>query len=259
VSEAQVIREDREGVATLLLNRPKVHNALSPSTFVELRRHLESLAEEVETVGCVIIRGAGSSFSAGNDLKAIERGEQAPSPTYQSETIGAIDTLPQPVLASVRGYCLTGALELVLACDLLVVSETAQFADTHAKWGMAPDSGMSQRLPRRVGGPVAREMMFAGRTLAGAECVTLGLANYCVPDSELEQATWDLAQRCLGNSWWSLRTSKRLLRASEELPLSKGLELERQGIHLAPDASHRIAAFSKGRRDVTPPRSPSDV
>jgi enoyl-CoA hydratase/carnithine racemase len=140
-----VLRSDDGGIATLTLNRPDALNALSPSLFVELRAHIDALAGETERVGCVILRGAGRSFSAGNDLKAIQAGERAPSRTFQAETLEAMEALPQPVIASVRGHCYTGALELVLACDLLVAAESARFADTHGKWAMTPTWGMSQR------------------------------------------------------------------------------------------------------------------
>ena len=130
-----VTRTDDDGVAILTLNRPEALNALSPNLFVELRSHIESLAKETDSIGCVILRGEGRSFSAGNDLKAIQAGETAPSRHYQAETLELIENLPQPVIASVQGHCYTGSLELAIACDLLIASESAKFADTHGKWG----------------------------------------------------------------------------------------------------------------------------
>ena len=82
-----VKREDRDGIAILSLNRPEALNALSPMLFVELRQHIDNISTEQEKVGCVILRGEGRSFSAGNDLKAIQSGEKAPSPHYQAETL----------------------------------------------------------------------------------------------------------------------------------------------------------------------------
>ena len=152
--EPLVIREDRDGLAILTLNRPEALNALSPGLFVELRQHIDQLAQQTDSIGCVMLCGKGRSFSAGNDLKAIQSGEVAPSRHFQAETLDAIEQLPQPVIAAVQGHCYTGSLELALACDLLVAAESAKFADTHGKWGMSPTWGMSQRLPRRgVGKP----------------------------------------------------------------------------------------------------------
>ena len=90
-----ILRSDENGIATLTLNRPEALNALSPKLFVELRNHIENIASETESVGCVILRGEGRSFSAGNDLRAIQSGERAPSPHYQAETLDMIENLPQ--------------------------------------------------------------------------------------------------------------------------------------------------------------------
>ena len=164
-----VLRENVDGIAILTLNRPEALNALSPSLFVELQEHVTSLALETEEIGCVILRGEGRSFSAGNDLKAMQAGEKAPYPMYQAEVVEMIEDLPQPVIAEVQGHCYTGALELVLACDLLICGESAKFADTHGKWGLTPIWGMSQRLPRRIGVLNAKEMMYTGRVVSGEE------------------------------------------------------------------------------------------
>lgn len=106
----QVLRDDSDGLAVLTLNRPDALNALSPSLFVELREHVDAIADATDTVGCVILAGAGRSFSAGNDLKAIQAGERAPGPHFQAETLEAIERLPQPVIAAVQGHCYTGSL-----------------------------------------------------------------------------------------------------------------------------------------------------
>ena len=112
---ALVKRKDAEGIAILSLNRPEALNALSPSLFVELRQHIDNIAAQIADIGCVILRGEGRSFSAGNDLKAIQSGEKSPSPHFQAETLDAIERLPQPVIASVQGHCYTGSLELALS------------------------------------------------------------------------------------------------------------------------------------------------
>ena len=168
-----VSRSDDSGIAILSLNRPDMLNALSPSLFNELRAHIDAIAEQTEAVGCVILRGEGRSFSAGNDLKAIQSGEKPPSAHFQAETLDAIERLPQPVIAAVQGHCYTGALELAIACDLLIAADNARFCDTHGKWGMSPTWGMSQRLPRRVGLLAAKEMMFSGRVIGGEEAVAM--------------------------------------------------------------------------------------
>ena len=239
-----VLRADADGVATLTLNRPEALNALSPNLFVELRAHIDAIAAQTETVGCVVLRGAGRSFSAGNDIRAIQAGERAPSAHFQAETLEAIEALPQPVIASVQGHCLTGALELVLACDLCVAADSARFADTHGRWGMTPTWGMSQRLWRRIGLLNARQMMFTGKPVTGAQALTLGLVNACVADAELEQATAELAASIVANSWHTLRADKRLVNEGQQYTLAEGLAFERKTSPGAgPDMAERLKAF----------------
>jgi len=208
------------------LNRPDALNALSPSLFIELREHLEIINAQSEETGCVILRGAGRSFSAGNDLKAIQSGETAPSRHFQAETIELLENLPQPVIASVQGHCYTGSLELAIACDLLISSDSAKFADTHGKWGMTPLWGMSQRLPRRIGPIRAKEMMYTGRIVTGSEAVEIGLANECVSDDALIDRTIEIARQIVGNSWHTLRADKMLVNKGMNLPLGEALVYE---------------------------------
>jgi enoyl-CoA hydratase len=239
-----VLRSDTDGIATVTLNRPEALNSLSPSLFVELRGHLESIAAAPDEVGAVILRGEGRSFSAGNDIKAIQAGDRAPSATYQAETLDFIESMPQPVIASVQGHCYTGALELVLACDLLVAAESARFADTHGKWSMTPTWGMSQRLPRRIGPVRAKQLMFTGTPISGTQAVEMGLANLCVPDDQLESATNDLARTIVANSWHTLRADKRLVNQGQRYTLADALAFERKTSPGAgPDMADRLKSF----------------
>ncbi len=244
MSAGLVLREDSAGVTVLTLNRPETLNALSPSLFVELRAHIDVIAGQVDTVGCVVLRGAGRSCSAGNDIKAIQAGDRAPTPHFQAETLEAIEALPQPVIASVHGHCYTGALELVLACDLCLCAESARFADTHGRWSMTPTWGMSQRLPRRIGPLKAKEMMLTGRVVMGVEAAAIGLVNACVVEDQLEAATQELAKTVALNSWHTIRADKRLVNEGQRYTLAEGLAFERRTSPGAgPDMAERLRAF----------------
>lgn len=241
-----VTRRDVDGVAIVSLNRPDTLNALSPNMFVELREHIDNIAADTDNIGCMILRGEGRSFSAGNDLKAIQAGERAPSAHFQAETLDAIERLPQPVIAAVQGHCYTGSLELAIACDLMIAAESAKFADTHGKWGMSPTWGMSQRLPRRIGLLAAKEMMFSGRIVSGQQAAAMGLANTCVADENLDTAAMDMAKTFLANSWFTLRTDKMLINGGLQHNLAEGLAFERKNSPGAgPDMADRLAGFSK--------------
>lgn len=242
-----VLREDDAGLCILTLNRPETLNALSPNLFRELRAHIDAIAAAPDTVGCVLLCGEGRSFSAGNDLKAIQAGEVAPSRHFQAETLQAIEALPQPVIAAVQGHCYTGSLELALACDVIVAADDARFADTHGKWGMSPTWGMSQRLPRRVGIGRAKEMMFSGRIVDGAEAARIGLAVASVARDELHAAAIAMARSFLDNSWFTLRADKMLVNGGLNYTLSDGLAFERShSPGRGPDMEARLKGFSKG-------------
>jgi len=243
---ALVLREDRDGLTTLTLNRPDKMNALSIELFIELRAHIDQIAEQTETTGLVILRGAGAHFSAGNDLAAIAAGRLPPKPHFQAETIDRLANLPQPVIAAVTGYCLTGGLELALAADFIIAASSAKFADTHARFSLTPVWGMSQRLPRRVGQAKAREISYSSRTYTGQEAAAMGLATSCVPDAEFNTALETLGRQILANSWFTHRANKRLFNATEGLPLSAGLahEIFRTDGR-GPDMQARIEAFAR--------------
>ncbi len=241
---ALVLRDDNDGLAVVTLNRPEVLNALSPNLFVELREHIDAIGNDTDNIGCVILCGRGRSFSAGNDLKAIQAGEAAPSRHFQADTLNAIEALPQPVIAAVQGHCYTGSLELALACDLMISAQSAKFADTHGKWAMTPTWGMSQRLPRRVGLLTAKELMYSGRVVSGAEAVEIGLANRCVPDEQLMDAAQDMARGFLQNSWFTLRADKMLVNQGLNFTLADGLNFERNNSPgRGPDLEERLKKF----------------
>ncbi len=237
-----VLRDDREGVATLTLNRPEALNALNIELFSELREHVSAIAEQTDSVGCVVLRGAGRAFSAGNDLKAL--GDSAPEPYYQAETIDMIEALPQPVIASVRGACYTGALELMLAADLCIAGESAIFCDSHGEWALTPLWGLTQRLPRRIGPLLAREMMYTARRVDAHEAVRIGLANRAVPDGELDETAAAMAAQIAGNSWHTLRADKRLLNEGQDYSYTEGLAFERRTSPGAgPELAERLERF----------------
>lgn len=241
-----VTREDENGVAYLTLNRPDKLNALNVALFQELQNHVNNITNQIDEVGCVVLRGAGRCFSAGHDLGDIAQGEKLPRPNFQAKVIEALADLPQPVITAVHSHCYTGALELALAGDIIIASENAKFADTHAKWALQPVWGISQRLPRRVGKSKATEMMLSGRTYTGAQALAMDLANLVFPDDSFEADVKNYCNEMLANSWHSLRGYKHLIRNTDGMSLDEGLSYEiYNGVGVGPDMQERIAGFGK--------------
>ena len=213
-----------DGIATLTLNRADKRNALSLAMWQELEGHLDTIERAADAIGVVVLRANGPVFCAGNDLK--ERGITFPRPFYQPHIVSRLANLPQPVIVAVQGGCFTGGLELALAGDIIIASQSASFADTHGKFAMVPMWGMTQRLPRRVGSFKAREISFTGLPVSGSEAERIGLANHCVPDNELEARTMELARAIAGQSRHSILAYKELYVAQADLPLAAGLAHE---------------------------------
>ena len=215
----------QNGLCTLTLNRPEKLNALSVASFRELDRHLDTISSD--KVGCVLLNAKGRSFCAGHDLDGIAGGSESGNVgRFETGVVERLATLPMPVVAAVRGHCMTGGLELAVAADIIIAADNAKFADTHAKWDLVPIWGLSQRLPRRVGVARAYEMMFASRTYSGAQAAQMGLANFCVPEAELDAEVDRFCKDVLANSWRATRAMKKLVVDTDGMTVKSGVAWE---------------------------------
>ena len=234
--------------ATVTLSRPEALNAITPEMLAELGDAFDRLAAEPD-VRVVVLTGQGRAFSAGVDLKALgdralvdgKVGDVLDLPARA--VIDRIGALPAVVVAAVNGACFTGALELALACDVVLVAEQAKLGDTHAKFGLRPTWGMSQRLPWLVGPARARWLSYTARTFTGAQAAEWGLAAPAVPAEELAAAVDELVAQITGNSAGSLRAYKDLYRAAEREALPDGLAYEAATDYPIDDTETRVAGF----------------
>jgi enoyl-CoA hydratase len=242
-----VTRQDADGVCTLTLNRPDKLNALDTATFEALDGHFAALEGEGSKVGCLVLRGAGKAFCAGADLNAVGSASDQPS-TYKPKVIERLARLPLPVIAAVHGVCFTGGLELALACDFIVADTSARFADTHGKWGFVGAWGMLQRLPRRIGLPAAKRLMFTSREISAAEAKEIGLIDQLAQPGQLDPLIDGFLAEILANSWFTNAATKQLLLDTEGMSLNEALAHEQcRYPGWAPDHRERIAAFRRGR------------
>lgn len=245
----QAIRVERkDSVATITLNRPEALNAITPQMLEELAQAFGHLGPDHD-VKVIVLTGEGRAFSAGVDLKALggrsldggKVGDLLDIPARR--VIELINTVAAVVVAKVNGACFTGALELVLACDLVVAAEEARFGDTHAKFGLRPTWGMSQRLPHVVGPTRARELSYTARTFTGVEAAAWGVATLSAPADQLDDVTADLVSRVAANSHGSLLAYKDLYRHGEGSSTADGLDYEASTQYLINDTEARISDF----------------
>lgn len=247
-TDSEVLVTHHGALATVTLNRPEALNAITPTMLVTLGDELDALATD-PGLEVVVFTGSGRAFSAGVDLKALgDRdltdgtvGDILDLPARR--VTGLLSTMPAITVAKVNGFCFTGALELALACDLVVAAEEAKFGDTHAKFGLRPTWGMSQRLPRLVGIAAARELSYTARNFTGAEAFQLGMVARAVPLEDLDAEVVALTDALLANSPGSLRAYKDLYREAMERPLSDGLAYEAATEYPIADTAERLAGF----------------
>ncbi len=245
---SSLLIERTDAVTTITLHRPDALNAITPSMLEELDSELASIDAD-PAVRVVILTGSGRAFSAGVDLKALGDRELVDGAVGDILDLPArritnrLSTMGAATIAKVNGHCFTGALELALACDLMVTADEAKLGDTHAKFGLRPTWGMSQRLPLAVGRAKARELSMTARMFTGAEAAAMGMACRSAPAAELDAVVAELATAIAGNSAGSLAAYKDLYAASEQMGVADGLAYEAATVYPIDDTDERLAAF----------------
>lgn len=182
-----VVLVEREGpVAVVTLNRPERGNAINGALLVALRAALAELDDDAG-VRAIVLTGAGGAFCTGMDLDDLDDLMSLPDlvPPAQSGPTGPWPPLMTPLVGAVNGAAVTGGLEVALACDVLIGSERARFADTHARVGIVPGWGLTVRLPLAVGIRAARAMSLTGGYVDAGAALRIGLLHEAVPTDEL--------------------------------------------------------------------------
>jgi enoyl-CoA hydratase len=214
-----------EGYAVLTLNRPAAMNALSLSLRRELAEAVDALAAD-PAVRVLVLTGAGRSFCAGLDVKELAGGG-VPLAGERADPVAALGRFAGPIIAAVNGAAITGGFELALAADLMLAGESARFADTHARVGILPGWGLSQKLPRIIGMGRAKELSLTGNFLSAAQAERWGLVNRVLPDAELLPAARALARDMLSALPSMLPAVKRVMDDGYAMPFGEAMALER--------------------------------
>jgi methylglutaconyl-CoA hydratase len=192
MAETIEIAVDPRGVARLTLNRPDRHNAMDAAMIGELTEAAGRLGRD-PAVRVVVLTGAGASFSAGGDLGWMRAQMEADAATRArearrlAEMLGALDTMPKPLIGRVQGQAFGGGVGLMSVCDVAVAVETARFGLTEVRLGLIPAT-IGPYVVARMGAARARRVFFSGRVFSAAEAVELGLLARAVPEAELDAA-----------------------------------------------------------------------
>lgn len=217
-------------VGVLTLARPEVFNSLSLDLIAELRSALAAFEEE-SGVRAVLIRAEGKHFCTGAALdEVLQRHTDAAAMTSFMEEghalCRALEASPLPIIAAVHGLCLAGGLELMLACDVVIAARSARFGDQHAKFGLLPGWGSTQRLPRMVGLRRALDLMLSARWIEAREAEAWGLVTRTVDDADLDRESVAYGATLATRSAPGLALMKRLAREGLEDTLEEGLRRE---------------------------------
>ena len=226
---ATILHEAADGVVTITLNRPEVHNAMNEQMRQELTRCFGDLATS-DAARVVVVTGAGErAFSAGADIREFVE-PQVPVRFRESrkrvDFRQAMDRCPQPIIGAIRGYALGGGLELALACDIRIAGEDAQLGLTEVNLAIIPGGGGTQRLTRLVGRGRALEMILTGARIDAREAWRIGLVERLVPAADVLAAARELARALAEKAPVALRYAKEAVVKGLELPLADGLRLE---------------------------------
>ncbi|QXQ06340.1 enoyl-CoA hydratase [Sphingosinicellaceae bacterium] len=258
IGSDEVLVEIGDGVAVVTLNRPQAMNALSKSLRASLAATMHALDAD-DSVRAVVLTGSGTrAFTAGLDLKELgsDAGAMADATADAPDAnpVKAIELCRKPVIGAINGVAITGGFEVALACDVLIASEGARFADTHARVGIMPGWGLSQKLSRIIGPSRAKELSLTGNFLDAATAERWGLVNRVVPANELLGAATALARDMAGIETGFIQAYKKLIDDGYATSLGEGMALEHErgaaanaSVGAADVEARRAAVQARGR------------
>ncbi|HXG05198.1 MAG TPA: enoyl-CoA hydratase-related protein [Candidatus Binatia bacterium] len=245
-----------DGVATVTLDRPAVHNAMNETMRRELTACFTALATD-DAVRAVVVTGAGErAFSAGADIREFVQPEPPTVFREQRRRVDfrrAMDACPQPLIAAIRGWALGGGLELALACDIRIAGDDARLGLTEVDLGIIPGGGGTQRLPRLVGRGKALELILTGARIGAEEALRIGLVERVVPAAEVLREAQALARALADKAPLAVRYAKEAVVKGLELPLEAGFRLEHDLSALLRTTEDRLEG-ARAFLDKRPPR-----
>ena len=250
MSDKTLIFQKEWGVGMITINRPAVNNVINMQLAAELADACAEINRDAEAK-VIIITGAGdNAFSVGVDMNELSSMVGSKQEMKLLSVAAPVAGLTSPVIAAINGDALGQGLELALACDLRIATETAHFALDHVASGLIPWDGATQRLPRLVGSAKAIEMLLIGESVDAAEAYRIGLVSKVVPRDQLVPAAMDVAQAMVSKASLALKYAKEAIRNGFDLTLEQGLRLEADLYSLlqtTEDRTEGIRAFLEKR------------
>jgi len=223
-----IIYEKKDSIATIILNRPQVLNAMNKQLWMDFQSALED-ARNDDNVRAVIITGQGRAFSAGADLKESKNRSLEDYRDYLEalqEASRKLIRFEKPTIAAINGYALGSGYELALACDIRIAANDAQIGSPEARVTSSVTGGAMRLIQDLIGPAKARELLFTARNINGQEAERIGLVNLAVPDEELMESVEAMANEITQNSSFSIRMIKKGLQMAAEVSLEALMDYE---------------------------------
>ena len=244
-------------IATVVFNRPKVRNAINLAMWTELARVMDGLTKD-ESVRAIVVRGAGTlAFSSGADISEFtgNRKDTATAVRYNAQTDAAYRAIrycPKPTVAMVFGYCMGGAMELAMACDLRFAAEGSRFGIPAAKLSIIYGADAVEQLVDLVGPAYAKDILFSARTVDDREALAIGFIQRLVPAADLERVTYDYLKTVADNAPLSVRGAK----ATVQLCLEGLNEDSRHRLEALAQETYESEDYAEGTRAFLEKRPP---
>lgn len=248
-----ILVEERGPIGIITLNRPKKLNALNTKVIAEIKNAFTKYGEN-ESIRVIIVTGGEKVFGAGADIDELTTLDVMQSYQY-SRTIQQIfydiENFPKPVIAAIAGYCLGGALELALSCDIRIATEKARLGVPEINLGLFPGAGGTQRLARFLSPGWAKFMLYTGQHIKASLAYQIGLVQKVVPEGEVLNEALKLAEELASKPGVALSSIKNVVNTGVEIDITKGLVVEARGFGMlmaTEDFKEGTSAFVEKRK-----------
>ena len=249
--EPLILVETDGAVGIIRINRPKVLNALNPALMTKMAEQMETFDRD-DSIRVILLAGGERAWAAGADIG--DMAEQSAISMYERDQFATwerIKRVKKPIVAAVSGFALGGGCELMMHCDVIICSETAQLGQPEINIGVMPGAGGTQRLTRAVGKAIAMDVILTGRFLSAKEALAHGLVSRVVPLEHYFDEALAVAKQMATKAPIALRLAKEGVLKAHEMALSEGLEYERKlfyTLFATEDQKEGMRAFMEKRR-----------
>ncbi|CAI9118890.1 OLC1v1020517C1 [Oldenlandia corymbosa var. corymbosa] len=251
-----LVTREPSGIGLITINRPKSLNSLTRQMMVDLAKAFKSLDSD-ESIRVIILCGSGRSFCSGVDLTAAEDVFKGDVKDMETDPVYQMERCKKPIIGAINGFAVTAGFEIALACDLLVASKDAKFMDTHARFGIFPSWGLSQKLSRVIGPNRARETSLTAAPITAEQAEWWGLVNHVVEGSELLKKARQTAEAIIKNNQDMVLRYKRVINDGFKQDLVHALALEKERAHeyyngMTKEQFKKMQEFIAGRSSKKP-------